>query len=135
MKKNLILFSTLLLISACTFYNVESEDATTKYYPSKKSADEVQYIENIKDKSEVIGYVTVTTERTQALESILSKMKREAAILGGDAITDIKTNASGEWKKLPAQGLIGNAYIHANFTASVVVLEKKEVKKEEKKSK
>jgi hypothetical protein len=47
-------------------------------------------------------------------------MKREAAMLGGDAITNIQQYAGGIWKKIPPQKLLGNAYIRANFTATVV---------------
>lgn len=47
-------------------------------------------------------------------------MKREAAILGGDAITDIQSDATGTWKRLPIQKTIGNAYVRSNYTAEVV---------------
>ena len=94
------------------------------YYPSKKSASEVAYLEKITTPHDIIGYVTVNTERRQQIEDVLEKMKREAAILGADAITDIQTNASGQWKKLPGQALLGNAYIRANFTATAVIFKK-----------
>ncbi len=48
-------------------------------------------------------------------------MKREAAILGADAITNIQSDATGAWKKLPAQEVVGNGYVRANFTATAIV--------------
>jgi hypothetical protein len=79
-------------------------------------------MENIEQEYDVIGIVTVNAERRQPISDVLKKMKREAAILGGDAFTDVKTDATGVWKRLPAQKLIGNAYVRANFTGSVIVL-------------
>lgn len=117
-------FAVLLIVilcSGCNVYHVNSEDITMDYYPSKRSAADVVYLENVDKPHEVIGYVTVNTERVQYLHEITEKMKREAAILGGDAITGIKSDASGKWKQLPVQERIGNAYVRANFTASVIV--------------
>ena len=120
-KKQLFLILCVLLLSACTIYHVDSKDISAEFYPSKKSADEVVYMEKITVPYEVIGYVTVNTERRRTINDVLAKMKREAAILGGDIITDIKTDATGQWKKLPAQDFIGNGYIRANFTATVAI--------------
>ena len=55
------------------------------------------------------------------MDQIIEKLKREAAVLGADAITDIKTDSTGTWKKLPLQHVLGNAYVRANFTATAVV--------------
>ena len=71
----------------------------------------------------------IKREKSVELESCkikegIEKMKSEAAILGGEAITDIQSDATGLWKRLPAQRTIGNAYVRANFTASVVVSRK-----------
>ncbi|MBF0523410.1 MAG: hypothetical protein HQL24_10210 [Candidatus Omnitrophica bacterium] len=120
-KKILTLAALTLLVSACSLYHVDSADLTTNYYPSKKSASDVVYMETVTRPYDTIGYVTVSTERRNTIEDVLGKMKREAAILGADAITDIKSDASGEWKKLPAQKLIGNAYIRVNFTATAII--------------
>ncbi len=110
-----------LFLSGCSLYHVDSEDIATDYYPSKSSPNEVVYLEEIKRSFEIIGYVTVNAERRQRVGEIIEKMKREAAILGGDAITNIKSDATGQWKQLPAQELIGNGYVRANFTATAVV--------------
>nr|HPN88940.1 hypothetical protein [Candidatus Omnitrophota bacterium] len=93
------------IVSGCSFYQIDSSDLTTDYYPSKKNTNDVVYLETIKEPHEIIGYVTVTTERRQQMQDVIQKMKREAAILGADAITDIRSNATGQWKKLPAQKL------------------------------
>jgi len=124
MKSNLaVLILLTSLLSACSVYHIDSQDITTNYYPSKKSIAEVVYIETVSRPHEVIGYVTVNAERRQPLSEVLEKMKREAAILGGDAITNVKTDSTGRWKKLPAQALIGNAYVRANFTATIIVIQ------------
>ena len=109
------------LTAGCSIYKLDSEDITTDYYPSKKSPEEVVYLQSIDRAHEIIGYVTVTTERRQKIDDVIKKIKREAAVLGGDAITDIKSDSTGRWKKLPLQKMIGNAYVRANFTAAVVV--------------
>ena len=123
MKKSFILIVLMLLTSGCTLYSIDSESISEEFYPSKASANDVQYLEYISQPNEVIATVTVNAERRkqQTIDEVVEKMKREAAILGGDAITDIKTDASGTWKKLPAQKLIGNGFVRANFSASVVV--------------
>ncbi|MCA9398438.1 MAG: hypothetical protein KC618_01730, partial [Candidatus Omnitrophica bacterium] len=111
----------VLLCSACSIYHINSEDVSSDFYYPKASINDVVYIENIQEKHEVIGFITVNTERNQRLSEVMQKLKREAAILGADAITDIKSDATGQWKKLPAQEIIGNGYVRANFTASAVV--------------
>ena len=127
MPNNILLVITLLfLTSGCSIYHVDSDQTSTNYFPAKKSANDVLYLEKVDEPNEIIGYVTVNTERihSETMEDIISKMKREAAILGADAITEIKTDATGEWKKLPAQKLVGNAYVRANFTATAIIFKK-----------
>jgi len=121
MTRHLLCFLSIIFIfSSCSLYKIDSEDVTAKFYPAKSSPQEVQYVENLTAPHEVIGFITVNSERVQTLDEVIEKMKREAAILGGDAITNITTNATGTWKKLPPQKLLANAYIRANFTATVV---------------
>jgi len=120
-KNILLLISFIFLMSACSFYRISSQDSTMDYYPSKKTINDVVYLEKIDRPYEHIGIVTVNAERRQRLTEILGKMKREAAIQGGDAITEIQTNSTGTWQKLPAQAFIGNGYIRADFTAAVIV--------------
>jgi len=92
---------------------------TDDYYPAQETT-EVVYLDRADDTYTIIGTVTVNAERRQQLENVIEKMKHEAAIMGGEAITDIQSNATGPWKRLPIQQTIGNAYVRANFTASVV---------------
>ncbi len=124
MIKNVVaLIAFVLLTSSCSIYHIHSVDSTDNYYPSK-SAGEVAYLEEIDEDYAIIGTVTVNGERKQrSIDDILVKMKREAAILGGNAITDIQSDATGVWKRLPVQQTIGNAYVRANYTASVIVFE------------
>ena len=110
-----------LLIAGCSFYQIDSHEMTTEYYPPKKSAQDVVYLEEIAKPHQEIGTVTVTTERRQSMDEILEKIKQEAAVLGGDAITDLQTDATGAWKKIKPQKLLANAYIRANYTAKVIV--------------
>ncbi|MBP6343824.1 MAG: hypothetical protein KA403_07820 [Candidatus Omnitrophica bacterium] len=120
-----ILYSVVVfavLSAGCSVYQIDSSpEKESVYYPPKKSPMQVVYLEALDKPHEIIGTVTVTTERRQALENILPKMQYEAAVLGGDAITDIQTDATGTWKKIKAQALLGNAYIRANYSAKVVV--------------
>ena len=120
-KKTIALILMVLMVSSCSLYHVSSLSTTDDYYPPKE-AEEVPYMENIEQEYAVIGIVTVNAERRQQISDIIKKMRREAAILGGDGFTDLKTDATGVWKHLPAQQLIGNAYVRANFTSSVIVL-------------
>ena len=122
MKKNIFYLLPLMFVfSACSIYHVNSEDTATDFYPSKISADQVVYMEKIDRPHEIIGYITVNTERIQPMNEVIEQMKREAAILGADAITDIHTDANGVWKKLPAQKFLSNGYVRANFRAAAVV--------------
>ena len=126
MKRIAIFFILLTagFLSGCTTYSISSKDTGQNFYPPKNSIDDVKYMEKIDQPYEEIGTVTVSTERRQSLDDVLPKLKQEAAILGGDIITDIHTNASGTWQliKPPFSKLLGNAYIRATFTAKVLVL-------------
>ncbi len=121
MKKFLLLLSIVFLTSSCTLYRISSRDNAIDYHPSKASIEEVIYMENIQKPFDYIGSVTVNAERRQRISEVIEKMKREAAILGGDAITEIQTNATGVWRSLPVQEFIGNGFVRADFIAKVVV--------------
>ena len=108
--------------SGCSMYHVSSEETTLNYYPPKASTAGISYQEIVDQPHEVIGYVTVNSERRQKIDEIIERMKRETAILGGDIITNLQSDSTGEWKSLPAQEIIGNAYVRANFRATVVIL-------------
>lgn len=123
--KNQFIFLLIsgLFLTSCSFYSVNSVETTTDYFPSKKSALDVVYLEKLDKPHTVIGTITVNTERRQGLSDIIERIKVEAAILGGDAITNIQSDATGTWKRLPAQNLIGNAYVRANYSATVVAFQ------------
>jgi len=118
-KKIVTLIILVCLTSSCSIYHITSTSTTDDYYPAQETT-EVVYLDRIDDTYTIIGAVTVNAERRQRLENVIEKMKHEAAIMGGEAITDIQSNATGPWKRLPIQQTIGNAYVRANFTASVV---------------
>lgn len=120
---SLVILVILTAVSAgCSMYHVTSEETTLNYYPPKDSTKGISYVEKVDKPHEVIGYVTVNSERRQKISEIIERMKRETAILGGDLMTNLQSDATGEWKRLPAQEILGNAYVRANFRATVVVL-------------
>ena len=125
-KRSLILLSCIFILSSCSMYKIESEDVGEDIYPPKQP-DQVVYVDTITRPYEVIGYVTANVERRQTEDDIIEKLKREAAMLGGDAITDIQSNASGFWKKLPAQKFLRNAYVRAEVRATVIVFKQSDV--------
>jgi hypothetical protein len=120
MIKNALSLFLILFLTGCTMYKVDSQDTASEFYPPKDSSQNISYMEDVTQPHEVIGTVTVNAERRQYMSEIIERMTREAAILGGDAITNIRSDASGDWKKLPAQQVIGKAYVRANFMADVV---------------
>jgi len=122
-KKLSILFVMCFLAAGCNIYRVNSEEVSAHYYPSKTSSSEVVYLEQVSRPHDIIGFVTVNTERSESMEEVLEKIKREAAILGGDAVTNITVNSPSGWKKIPPQKILGNAYIRANFTATVIAFQ------------
>ncbi len=117
----ILIFCISLMSTGCSIYHVNSEETLTDYIPPKTSVDQVVYLEKIDRPHETVGYITVNTERNQRLNDVIARMRYEASILGADAITDIHTNSSGVWQKLPAQKFIGNGYVRANFRATAVV--------------
>ena len=120
MKKTILLLTLSIFVSGCSIYRINSEEVTSNYYPSKKP-EQVQVLEETSDSYEIVGFVTINSERNQNFEEIVEKIKKEAAVLGGDAIINITTNATGTWKKLPAQKFVGNADVRANYSATVIV--------------
>ena len=126
MKSTLLALLLLIgLTSGCTIYQIDSKDSTQDFYPPKTKIEDVVYLEKVDRPFTEIGIVTVTTERRQSIQDVLPKLRQEAAILGGDAITDVQSDSSGIWKKVQIQKFLGNAYIRANFTAKVIVFKDK----------
>ncbi|MBF0489921.1 MAG: membrane lipoprotein lipid attachment site-containing protein [Candidatus Omnitrophica bacterium] len=121
MKKIFLLLIAAFTLTGCSIYQIDSKDTTEDYFAPKTNIDQVQYLEKVDKPSQEIGVVTVTTERRQSLKDVLPKLKQEAAIMGGDAITDIQSDATGAWKKIKPQKLLGNAYIRETVSAKVIV--------------
>ena len=115
------LFISTLFFTSCSMYRIDSQNLSDEYYHPKNSAADVVFLEHVDRPYKTIGIVTVNAERRQSLSDVIEKMKYEAAVMGADAITNIKTDGSGLWKKLPLKQLLGNAYVRANFTADVVI--------------
>ncbi len=90
MKKINFLILTLTLLSAgCTSYAINAEEIAIKSLNKPQHERSVEYIENVSVPYEVIGQVTVNTERRNSREDVIDKMKHQADILGADAITNI----------------------------------------------
>ncbi len=90
MKKISLLILTLTILTAgCTFYGVDAQEIMISPSGKTTNGDEVQYLETVTVPYEVIGHVTVNTERRNSMEEVIEKMKRQVAVLGGDAITNI----------------------------------------------
>ncbi len=123
MKRSILFFITMAFFtSGCSLYQLDLESTATDYHPAKPSKNEVAYLENTNKPYEVIGRVTVNAERNQKMNEGIDKLKYEAAILGGDAITNITTNAgTGKWARIKPKNLFGNANIRTNFVADVIV--------------
>ena len=120
------LFAILFLVvftSGCSVYSINSKDTTDVYYVPKTNVDDVAYIEKIDDSKPYtqIAEVSVTTERRQSINDVLPKLKQEAGMLGADAITDVESDATDFWKRLPEQKVIGNGYIRSTYTAKAIV--------------
>ncbi len=90
MKNYSFLFIALLLLcSGCTFYAVDAQEILFNASNQEENIDSIQYLEKITVPFEVIGHVTVNTERRNSMEEVIEKMKHQVMILGGDAITNI----------------------------------------------
>lgn len=136
-KRTLILISLAagLCIStcACSLYQIDFESSSDSYYPAKASTKEVVYLETVNRPYDIIGTATVNAERNQKLDDVIEKLKLEAALLGGDAITNIQTNAgTGKWATIKPKKIFGNANIRTNFVAQVIVLKETQAKPEAK---
>ncbi len=121
MRKIFLMFILAGVLTGCSIYQIDFRNTSEDSYPSKTGIDQVLYMEKVDKPFKEIGVATVTTERRQALEDVLPKLRQEAAILGGDAITDVQSDATGIWKKIKPHKLFGNAYIRATYSAKVIV--------------
>jgi len=122
MKRLLFTFLCLATFSSgCSVYRIDSKDTSQDYYVPKTSIDDVAYIEKTDKPYTEIATVTVTTERRQPWQEVLSKLKQEAGMLGADAVTDVQNDATDLWKSIAPRKLLGNAYIRTTYTAKAIV--------------
>jgi uncharacterized lipoprotein YajG len=119
-KKFIFILAAGLVLVGCSFYSIDSQDTTLDFYPPKASPDKVIYLKKVEQPHEVIGIVTVDTERNRSFDEVVAKMINEAAILGGDAITDVRRDLR-EGAGKTSEKLLSNAYIRIRYTAKVVV--------------
>ncbi|MDP2654460.1 MAG: hypothetical protein Q8Q08_10575 [Candidatus Omnitrophota bacterium] len=121
MKSKLLLFLCVLGAAGCSLYHVNSEEVTFNYHPPKKSATEVVYLEAVDRPHEVVGFVTVNAERRQKMPAVIEQLKKEAGVLGGDAITNITKNGKGGTEeKTGLKKFLANGNIRTSFTATVI---------------
>lgn len=113
MKKSYLVILLSVLVSGCTFYNVNGE-AIHYNSPDETANKQIQYLETVNVPYDVVGQVTVYTERRNSLENVAEQMKRQAAILGGDAVTNITITEPA----LPFKT------IRTTFTGTVIVFKK-----------
>ena len=123
MKKIINLLCLLFFFSGCSLYRINSEETTFDYYPPKASKNDVVYMKQITQPNKVIGYVTINTEKSQKREYIVERLKQQAALMGGDAITNMTNDSENESSQPKRIKLFANAQIRTNYTAQVVVFE------------
>ena len=112
----------MMFISSCSLYQIDSQNTTDRFYPPKDSIEDVTYIYSVTQPYDIIGQVIINAERRQSLNEVIEKMKYEASIIGGDAITNIRSNSgTGRWAKMKPQKIFANANIRSNFIADVIV--------------
>lgn len=80
------------ILASCSFYSINSVDeSSAPVMPdAKKSFFDVEYAPEPTEKYTVVGTVRAKTERNRDFDDVIRKMKMEAAVIGGDAITDVK---------------------------------------------
>ncbi len=117
-----LLGGMMMFISSCSLYQIDSQNTTDRFYPPKDSIEDVTYIYSVTQPYDIIGQVIINAERRQSLNEVIEKMKYEASIIGGDAITNIRSNSgTGRWAKMKPQKIFANANIRSNFIADVIV--------------
>ena len=113
-RKLFLLLTSVIFLSACSLYRIDSDETAMEFFPSKKSGKDVVYLEKVDQPCETLGTVSINTERRVELSEVIEKIKREAAIIGGDAVTNIQ-------EKPPVhKGILKNGYIRTNYTAEVL---------------
>jgi len=119
MNRKLFLLPLLVLVlSACSLYKINSDETSLDFYEPKSPSSQILFLENAdSQKYEVIGTVVVNTERRTAKDVIIAKAKREAARLGGNAITNLREEPPEHKSRF-----LRNAYIRTNYRVDVLNL-------------
>lgn len=123
MRKFLKLFFLIALLSGCSLYQITSDETSLDYYPPKSSGDQVLYLKEVPHPYKVIGSVVINAERNQKQEKIIEKLKREAAVMGGDAITNISPIDGEDASKNKLTQILRNARLRQSYRADVVVFD------------
>ncbi len=119
-----LLLITVLSCTSCSIYHINSDQQVfLEDRNANRDPQEIEVLENVSRAHKVLGTIVLNTERNEDMYSILWRMKKEAVVMGGDAITNLKVNATGFWEKMPFKKLTANGYIRANFTVDVVAYE------------
>ncbi|HLD70073.1 MAG TPA: hypothetical protein VJA17_04835 [Candidatus Omnitrophota bacterium] len=123
MGKILKLFSLIALLSGCSLYQITSDETTSSDHPPKSSGSQVVYLKELPQSSlyKIVGYVTVNTERNQKEKEVIEKLKHEAAVMGGDAITNITLTDDAGASKNKFTQFLKNARLRQSYRADVVV--------------
>lgn len=117
-RKLFLLPILALVLSACSLYKINSDETSLEFYEPKTSTSQVLFLKNAdSQKHEVIGTVVVNTERRTERDVVIAKAKREAARLGGDAITNLREEPPEHKNRF-----LKNAYIRTNYRADVLKL-------------
>lgn len=113
-RKLFFLILGTLFLSACSVNHIDSDETALEFFPSKATAKDIVYLETVDQPHEILGTISVNTERRWDRDTVIEKIKREAALIGGDAFTNIQ-------EKPPViKGKFKNAYLRTNYTAEVV---------------
>ena len=121
MAKFFKLFCFIALLSGCSLYRITSDETSSDNYPPKSSSNEVYYLKEVPQPYKVIGTVQIDAERNQKKAEIIEKLKQEAAVMGGDAITNISVIESAGASKNKLTQILENARLRESYKADVVV--------------
>ncbi len=116
MKNIVMILAVGLILSSCSFYQVRSQDDSGFALSApKKSFMDVEYVPEAEEPYRVIGTLKVTTERNRGMEDVIRKMKMEAAVIGGDAVTEVMPDPEMLEKKER------NKRVHVDYIGKVIV--------------
>jgi len=94
----IFLLFTLIAGTGCSVYQINAEDTSFDINLPKNAADKILYQEKIDGPYELIGVVSVTTEKAKLFEDVLPGMQQEAAALGGDVLTGVRSEPAGAFR-------------------------------------